>query len=99
MPIEAVLPALVSILPLREDFEENDPVWRMILKLYQEGNETMQGQTRALVPVLGKVLGEKPEGQLKEGMRNEVVELVKYIAGKEPGLVEGDEGLRAVLGH
>ena len=99
MPVEAVLPALVSILPLREDFEENEPVWRMVLKLYREGNETMQGQTRALVPVLGKVLGKKPEGQLKEETRNEVVELVKYIAGKEPRLVEGQEGLRVALGH
>ena len=33
VPIEVVLPALVEILPLKEDFEENEPVYKMILQL------------------------------------------------------------------
>lgn len=33
VPLSEVLPSLVSILPLKEDFEENQPVWQMILKL------------------------------------------------------------------
>lgn len=33
VPIEAVLPALVELLPLKEDFEENEPVYQMILHL------------------------------------------------------------------
>lgn len=33
VPIEAVLPALVELLPLKEDFEENEPVFKMILGL------------------------------------------------------------------
>lgn len=33
VPIEAVLPALVEILPLKEDYEENEPVYKMIVHL------------------------------------------------------------------
>lgn len=33
MPIAQVLPALIDILPLKEDFEENEPVYEMIVQL------------------------------------------------------------------
>ena len=33
VPLSEVLPALVEVLPLREDFDENDPVYRMVVKL------------------------------------------------------------------
>lgn len=33
VPIEQVLPRLVEILPLTEDFDENEPVYRLILQL------------------------------------------------------------------
>ena len=96
VPIDAVLPALVSILPLQEDYEENEPVWKMILKLYHAQNQAVQAQTQALVPVLAKVLG-PPEDQLKEEMRAELVELVKYIASKNEGLVKREPVLAQVL--
>lgn len=35
VPIAAVLPALIEILPLKEDFEENEPVYNMIVNLCQ----------------------------------------------------------------
>ena len=33
VPVGEVLPALVRLLPLKEDFEENEPIFRMIVKL------------------------------------------------------------------
>lgn len=33
VPIDAVLPALIELLPLKEDFEENEPVYNMIVHL------------------------------------------------------------------
>lgn len=33
VPINVVLPALIELLPLKEDFEENEPVYDMIVKL------------------------------------------------------------------
>lgn len=36
IPIPQVLPALIEILPLREDFEENEPVYEMIVQLCKQ---------------------------------------------------------------
>lgn len=33
VPLDDVLPVLVEILPLREDFEENEPIYRMVVRL------------------------------------------------------------------
>ena len=33
VPVAEVLPALIGLLPLKEDYEENDPIFQMIVKL------------------------------------------------------------------
>ena len=33
VPINEVLPALVNLLPLKEDFEENEPIFQMVVQL------------------------------------------------------------------
>ena len=33
VPLQEVLPSLLDLLPLREDFEENEPIFRMIVQL------------------------------------------------------------------
>ena len=96
IPIEEVLPALVNLLPLKEDYEENTPVWNMIFQLYKRGNATVQQLTPQIIPVLAKVLG-PPEEQLDDEIRESLVELVKYIHGKQAGLIEGHENLAAAI--
>ena len=91
VPIGDVLPALVDLLPLKEDFEENAPVWSMIVKLYKDGNSTVQQLTSSIVPALEKALAEP--GQFKEETKKEVGELVQYLQGKQPGLVQQHPGL------
>lgn len=44
-----VLPVFVQYLPLREDFEENQAVFRSLDVIYRQGNEH-------LIPLLGRVL-------------------------------------------
>lgn len=78
VPLDEVLPALVKLLPLREDYEENTAVFDMIVTLYQNNNATMIGLTQQLVPTLEKVLG-PPEEQLDEETRVKVMELAQYI--------------------
>lgn len=41
IPIPQVLPALIEILPLREDFEENEPVYEMIVQLCKQFAPTL----------------------------------------------------------
>lgn len=77
-PVAEVLPRLVELLPLKEDYEENEPVYRMIVMLYQQGDRTVQVLTPALIPVLQSVLG-PPEEQLGAESRAQVTELVQYL--------------------
>ncbi|KAF1832495.1 ARM repeat-containing protein [Decorospora gaudefroyi] len=78
LPIAEVLPRLVQLLPLREDYEENKSVFGMIVKLYQQNEPTVQQLTSTLMPVFEKVLG-PPEEQLEEETRSQLVELVQYL--------------------
>ncbi|KAJ9640361.1 hypothetical protein H2199_005900 [Coniosporium tulheliwenetii] len=78
VPVQQVLPSLVQLLPLREDYDENKPVYRMIVQLYQAHNETVVRLTPNLMPVLQKVLG-PPEDQLDDETRNQLMELVTYL--------------------
>ncbi|KAF2257589.1 ARM repeat-containing protein [Lojkania enalia] len=78
IPISEILPRLIELLPLREDYEENKPIFSMIVKLYQANEPTMQQLTPTLGPIFEKVLG-PPEEQLEEETRSQLVELVKYL--------------------
>lgn len=81
IPLEQVLPALVDILPLKEDFRENEPVFDMIVALYQAQNQVIMGQTQRLMPVFEKVLG-PPEEQLSEETKGKVQQLVQYLGSQ-----------------
>ncbi|RMY41413.1 hypothetical protein D0866_00606, partial [Hortaea werneckii] len=78
VPLEEVLPRLVDILPLKEDFRENEPVFDMIVALYQAQNGVMQSQTERMMPVFEKVLG-PPEEQLSDETKGKVQQLVQYL--------------------
>ncbi|KAF2802319.1 ARM repeat-containing protein [Mytilinidion resinicola] len=78
IPVSEVLPRLVDLLPLREDFEENKPIFKMVVQLYQANDATITQLTPRLMPVFQKVLG-PPEEQLEDETRSQVVELVKYL--------------------
>ena len=78
VPLDNVLPALVQILPLREDYEENTAVFDMIVALYQAHNPVVQGLTGQLKPILERVLG-PPEDQLTEQTKAKVMELVQFL--------------------
>ncbi|CCX30995.1 armadillo-type protein [Pyronema domesticum] len=96
VPLDSVLPALMTVLPLQEDYEENEPVYKSLVKLYQLGNQTVFGLTGQLVPVLDKVLN-GDEGQLDDATRAEVVELLRFIASKDASVIQAYPGLVARL--
>lgn len=78
VPIADVLPVLVQLLPLREDYEENEAVFEMIVALYQANNSVIQGLTPQLMPVFQKVLS-PPEEQLSDETRGKVTQLAQYL--------------------
>ncbi|RWA14839.1 hypothetical protein EKO27_g315 [Xylaria grammica] len=78
VPIADVLPALVGLLPLKEDYEENKPVYQCLHKLYVTGNPTVQELTPRLLPIFQQVLS-PPEDQLEDETRQLVTELVRNL--------------------
>lgn len=80
VPTDEILPQLVEsgILPLKEDYEENEPVWKMIVQLYKWEDPTVVGLTPKLVPAIKAVLGE-PEDQLNDETREQVQQLAMFL--------------------
>lgn len=78
LPIAEVLPRLVQLLPLREDYEENKPVFGMLVKLFQNNDPTAQQLIPQLMPIFEKVLS-PPEEQLEDETRSQLMELVQYL--------------------
>ena len=76
--VSEALPALVAILPLQEDYEENEPVYQCVYKLYEQSNQTVQQLTPQLMGVFEKVLGE-PEDQLEPPTRELVQRTVQHL--------------------
>ncbi|KAI4211521.1 MAG: hypothetical protein LQ351_005697 [Letrouitia transgressa] len=95
VPVDAILPALVDLLPLKEDWEENEPVWKMIVQFYSEGDERVLRLTERLLPAMAAVLG-PPEEQLGEETREKIVELVRFLRSKQPRVVDEFAVLREV---
>jgi hypothetical protein len=96
VPIDQVLPVLVDLLPLKEDYEENTPIYECIVGLYQAGNATVQELTPKLIPVFAHVLGE-PKEQLEDETRAKLIEAVRYLAKQQPALLQGQDALGAFL--
>jgi len=80
VPVAEVLPALVrsGVLPLKEDYEENEPVLKMIVQMYKWEDNTVQELTPQLAPIMISTLGE-PEDQLNDETRAELQQLVDHL--------------------
>ncbi|KAL4788393.1 armadillo-type protein [Aspergillus varians] len=92
VPIKDVLPVLVTILPLKNDYEENDPLYRMICQLYKWEDATVRELTPQLLPIFQAVLLGDDE-QLEDERRAELTELVKWLNQMQPGAAPWAEQL------
>lgn len=63
----------------------------------QESNPTMISLTPTLLPILVEVMAPKPSGQLKDATREQLTELVKFLATKQPAEVRKYQGLAALV--
>ncbi|OIW25439.1 ARM repeat-containing protein [Coniochaeta ligniaria NRRL 30616] len=97
VPIPSVLPALVDLLPLEDDYEENAPVYECIYKLYDSNDATVQQLTPKLIPIFEKVLS-PPEEQLADETRQLVQQAVRVLYQAQPNLFKGHEGVVRLAG-
>ncbi|KAI9790991.1 MAG: hypothetical protein M1816_004558 [Peltula sp. TS41687] len=96
VPLDDILPLLVDCLPLKQDYAENEAIWKMIFRLYQSSVPAVRGQTARLVPILAQVLS-PPMEQLVDQTRSEVVMLVKYLHKQQPALIQDKKVLMEVV--
>lgn len=92
VPIKEVLPVLIGILPLKNDYEENDPLFRMICQMYKWEDPTIRELTPQLLPIFQSVLLGDAD-QLEDDRRAEVIELVKWLNQMQPGAAPWAEQL------
>lgn len=115
VPLDQIVPVLVSHLPLDSAYEENTPIFNLIIQLYQNNADVIEPFTGKLVEVFAEVFKKDQERQKLEsestlgreqnidtlrqfqagGLREQVVELLKYINGKHNGVVAQN----AILAH
>ncbi|KAJ5266546.1 hypothetical protein N7478_009354 [Penicillium angulare] len=92
VPTKDVLPVLVDILPLKNDYEENEPLYRMICQMYKWEDATIRELTPRLLPVFQTVLT-GDEDQLEDERRAELIELVKWLNQMQAGVAPWVEQL------
>lgn len=125
VPLGVVLPALLHLLPLKEDVEENEPVYKMIVLLCMffdsayipipdflsgrsyahmlillipdsSSEPTILSLTPQLLHVLNQVMA-PPYDQLNDATREQLIQLVRFVHGKHPTLLDEHETLTKVL--
>jgi hypothetical protein len=97
IPLGDVLPALVGLLPLKDDFEENSPVYECILKLYESNEPTVQQLTPKLVPVFEAVLS-PPTDQLDDETREVVRKTVFLLYNADQSLFSNNPNVLKLAG-
>ncbi|ORX93243.1 ARM repeat-containing protein [Basidiobolus meristosporus CBS 931.73] len=82
VPMDQVLPVFLQALPLRRDFEENEPVYRCIFTLIRANNPIIMSHAQHLIQVFQQVLS-PPEFQLKPKTREEMTEILSALTGQQ----------------
>lgn len=95
--VAQALPAVVNVLPLAEDFEENAPIYQCIYKLYEISNPTVEQLTPQLISVFEKVLS-PPEEQLEQDTREILQRTVQVLYKAKPELLANNPGLLKLAG-
>lgn len=81
LPLEKVFPGLLQCLPLKEDFEENHPVYSCIMELFSDQHPLIRQYLAQLLAVFSQVL---PSGSLQDGIRSGLVSIIQKIHQQSP---------------
>ncbi|KAF3937024.1 Importin-4 [Dactylella cylindrospora] len=80
--LDQVIDTLIGVLPLEEDFEENEPIYTMFVQLYKAQNPVVFSKTQQLLALFENVLNapyEENKNPLLDTTRTQLRELVEYI--------------------
>ncbi|XP_068697755.1 importin-4-like isoform X2 [Montipora foliosa] len=81
LPLEKVFTGLLQCLPLKEDFEENDPVYSCIIELFSDQHPLIRQYLGQILVVFSQVL---PSSTLQEGIRCGLISMIQTIQRQSP---------------
>jgi len=86
IPIDQVLEVIIHNLPLKQDYEENEPVFQCIFYLFRTNNSYVLNHIPEFLNIFAQVLS-PPEEQLKDQTRHELIDLIKALNQQFPDVV------------
>lgn len=81
VPFFQVFPGILQCLPLKEDFDENHPVYSCIIELFSDQHTLIRQFLPQLLAVFSQVL---PSGTLQEGIRAGLISMVQSVQHQSP---------------
>ncbi|KAF9953080.1 hypothetical protein BGZ72_005712 [Mortierella alpina] len=84
VPVDQVLPVFVQALPLKRDYEENEPVYKLLFQLIRSQNTWVFNNLTQLLTIFAGVLSK--EDELKPHTRQEMIEIIKALNTQFPAL-------------
>jgi hypothetical protein len=81
LPLQQILPVLLTALPLKEDYQENETVYGAICGLLSEGNNIAAGFMREILSVLARAL---QSDKTQDNVKNGILGVLRGIAEKLP---------------
>jgi hypothetical protein len=79
LPLDLILPVLVESLPLKKDFEENEPTCQALLLLLNHGNQYLLSRLQHLVIVFAKIL---TDNHIEGDIQSAVTEFIRNVGSK-----------------
>ncbi|KAF9168888.1 hypothetical protein BGX20_011086, partial [Mortierella sp. AD010] len=95
VPVEQVLPVFIQALPLKRDYEENEPVFKLLFSLIRSQNAWVFGNLPQVLAIFAEVLPK--EDELKPHTRSEMIEIIKGLNQQFPALNIGASPLAAYI--
>lgn len=96
MPLDQVVSVLIGVLPLRNDYLENGPVFRAIFTLFRSNANVIMPHMGHLLQVFNAVLDPSMPEQISSEIRSELIELIRAINQQAPDQV-AQSGLTAYI--
>lgn len=113
VPLADVLPVILGLLPIKEDWEENEPIYRMIVQLCKCYGQMTVGLLTdisldssgepTIIDLTSKLIPivsqvmSPPDKQLTDEIREQLGQLVRFVHGKDRAVVEQHENLRNMV--
>ncbi|KAF9345873.1 hypothetical protein BGX26_002644 [Mortierella sp. AD094] len=84
VPVDQVLPVFMQALPLKRDYEENEPVYKLLFSLIRSQNAWVFGNLAQVLAIFAEVLPK--EDELKPHTRSEMIDIIKGLNQQFPAL-------------